>query len=680
MPKLLRSITDNINQIKQVISSAKKIYLSCTPKHPLMNIAVIKKLAEIIEENDLVTSLTLNRCALQDLGIIHIVEALKINRSITKLKISDLSIRAPGFKALADLLRQDTCRLTDISFSNFIITNEDMQLIVEALKINKSLKYVDLHNFDNTRSIDHKILDNLIIAIDENPNIEVIRVASSASHTQLKNVAKLSKIAIKNLVNEQIDNNQDMNIENNSLHLDTWFLPKGGAICTSRSAYDMLTVKGEESKTDKDKRQLKNDMKKLKKLINNLTVQENDQISSYVNKPLFAINEENIDEPSKTSNNKIIEDNNKPKGLKELIAELTNSDTRKDVTTIILTVSKDYNESTGFLKPSHHKTCSEKIKDLLKQFNTPNSVLHLNLSKNNLVLCNAIKLKNILEQNNCILESLDLSHDKLTDRMVESLACGLKSNHSITHLSLCGTSISDFGVAKIAGALGSIKNGVTHLYLSNNRIGDAGTEAIASMLAKSKCCIQYIDLHNNQIGYEGMQAIAQALKLHKANIYINFLGNDISPQDMELINNQLKLLPQVTCKQIEEVDNSVQETEQLSQNPIITSQFKNIHRLEPYKEKFGILKKIKTADEKTADKKIEDEKTVALLTLILNYAQKVSESKATEQKVYESKSVEKGLSEDSGSQSYSSEQASSKFDSSDQSSFLGDNSSEMSQE
>jgi hypothetical protein len=87
------------------------------------------------------------------------------------------------------------------------------------------------------------------------------------------------------------------------------------------------------------------------------------------------------------------------------------------------------------------------------------------------------------------------------------LACGLKSNTTLTTLDLNSTAMADVGAATLSRALPTM-TGLTQLWLADNQIGAQGADSLAQALS-SMTGLLHLDLGSNEMGSLGTAALAQ---------------------------------------------------------------------------------------------------------------------------------------------------------------------------
>jgi len=140
---------------------------------------------------------------------------------------------------------------------------------------------------------------------------------------------------------------------------------------------------------------------------------------------------------------------------------------------------------------------------------TNRSVTYLSLGGNQLGDAGAEAIAAMLRTNRSLTD-LNLARNKIGDAGAEAIAAMLRTNHSLTELDLYGNKIGDAGAEAIAAMLRTNRS-VTSLNLGSNKIGDAGAEAIAAMLRTNRS-LTYLSLEDNKIGDAGEKAVREAVE------------------------------------------------------------------------------------------------------------------------------------------------------------------------
>jgi hypothetical protein len=171
------------------------------------------------------------------------------------------------------------------------------------------------------------------------------------------------------------------------------------------------------------------------------------------------------------------------------------------------------------------------------------SLRHLYLGSNGIGPPGAHGLASVLAQDNCALESLFLSTNRLRDEGADLLAIGLRRNNSLQRLILSSNSIESLGVIALAEAISTHPNlrvvcfGKTASTMDMgelpNRMGHEGAKAIADML-RANPRIQLLSVVHNSLDASDMNLIAEAAASHEALLQLDMAEHE------ERYNSQLR--------------------------------------------------------------------------------------------------------------------------------------------
>ena len=123
------------------------------------------------------------------------------------------------------------------------------------------------------------------------------------------------------------------------------------------------------------------------------------------------------------------------------------------------------------------------------------------------------------------LTGLTIDGSHIDESTVTALAKILKTNTSITTLTLFNNSLGTECIKDLADAI--TKSKITTLELARNDIRAGGTKVLASAIAKSQ--ITSLVITEDQIGHEGAKALADAIpasKISKLKLAFCAIGND----------------------------------------------------------------------------------------------------------------------------------------------------------
>ncbi|KAM9294333.1 leucine-rich repeat-containing protein 74A [Gastrophryne carolinensis] len=132
---------------------------------------------------------------------------------------------------------------------------------------------------------------------------------------------------------------------------------------------------------------------------------------------------------------------------------------------------------------------------------------------------------------------LELNHHSLGPRGMGAIAESLRSNSSITHLSLEDNAIQAEGLAKLVEGLRENRH-IRELNLSNNGLGDAGAELICRLLSGNGCLL-HLRLACNRFGDQAARHFADAFSTNYRVTFLDLSHNDFEEQGGEFLGQML---------------------------------------------------------------------------------------------------------------------------------------------
>jgi Leucine Rich repeat len=134
-----------------------------------------RAIAAALKVNSSLTFLKLCYNSIDNEGAIAIADALKVNSSLTFLYLDNNSIKQEGAIAIADALKVNSS-LTSLNLSDNLIDDEGAIAIADALKVNSSLTSLDLG--DN--SIDNEGAIAIADALQMNTTLELLYLSENS--------------------------------------------------------------------------------------------------------------------------------------------------------------------------------------------------------------------------------------------------------------------------------------------------------------------------------------------------------------------------------------------------------------------------------------------------------------------------------------------------------------------
>eukprot|EP00439_Symbiodinium_sp_Y106_P023642 s5005_g2.t3 len=128
---------------------------------------------------------------------------------------------------------------------------------------------------------------------------------------------------------------------------------------------------------------------------------------------------------------------------------------------------------------------------------------------------------------------------KIGEEGCKALGKSLKTNRTITKISLSSNGIGDEGSKAIAAALTTNRT-LREIDLESNNIADEGCKALGDALATNRT-LREIDLESNNIADEGCKAFAEALQINNAITKIILLRNRIGDEGSKALGRALKI-------------------------------------------------------------------------------------------------------------------------------------------
>ncbi|XP_062394512.1 NACHT, LRR and PYD domains-containing protein 3-like isoform X2 [Sardina pilchardus] len=143
---------------------------------------------------------------------------------------------------------------------------------------------------------------------------------------------------------------------------------------------------------------------------------------------------------------------------------------------------------------------------------SPNVLIELDLSHNDLRDSGVQLLSKGLSSHNCNLQTLRLADCKLTDKSCEIVASVLQSPNSLLQLDLIDNDLGDSGVHLLSNGLSNISCKLHTLRLSDCLISEKGCGFLASALTSNPSHLKELDLSYNHPGESGRKLLSARLE------------------------------------------------------------------------------------------------------------------------------------------------------------------------
>lgn len=149
----------------------------------------------------------------------------------------------------------------------------------------------------------------------------------------------------------------------------------------------------------------------------------------------------------------------------------------------------------------------------------------LSLQANYLMTSSATAIGDLLGNDACHLESLDVSRNAIEEEGGTSLAIGLRTNTRLRSLILSETRITRSTIDFLASTL-ALNRSLERLVIAGNKVDDRNCLGLADAL-KVNATLKSLNLYGNHIGNEGAVALARALEVNSSLEQLNLASNHI---------------------------------------------------------------------------------------------------------------------------------------------------------
>lgn len=155
-------------------------------------------------------------------------------------------------------------------------------------------------------------------------------------------------------------------------------------------------------------------------------------------------------------------------------------------------------------------------------------LVEIDLSGNSITSKGLDRLGRVLEKNCCILQHLDLSHNKIEVQRSKvsnfwKFCVGFSRSRHLKSLNLANNSLSDHGIGKLADVLSGHNTTLTGLDLSSNDIGKAGLEHLGKII-RAGSNLAHLNISNNSKLGNLEPRLTSLITGINQNISLSFLG------------------------------------------------------------------------------------------------------------------------------------------------------------
>ncbi|XP_067271649.1 protein NLRC5-like isoform X2 [Pseudorasbora parva] len=483
----------------------------------------VKKLAVLLQDKHCkLITLTLRDCDLTGESCSALATVLRLNSSLKELDISNNNLQDSGVKKLQNGLEKTNCTLEKLRLSNCSITEEGYKGLASALRSNPShLIELDLTGNDPGQS-GVKELNDLLQ--DPKCQLKTLRILSHAADEACQYVREIvsnNPLLLRelNLSDRELGdarvNQIAVLLRDKHCKLNTLQLCNCGL--TEESCSTLATVLRSNSS------------------LKDLDISNNNLQDSGVKKLRDGLENTNCTlQKLKLSNCSITEEGYKalasalrsnPSHLIEL--DLRGNDPGQSGVKEIDDLLEDPNcqlKTLRFLGPDADEAC-QCVRGIVGK--NPLLLRELNLSECELGDSGVNQIAVLLQDKHCKLNTLMLRNCGLTEESCSALATVLRSNSSLKELDISNNNLQDSGVKKLQNSLGNTNCTLKKLILSNCNITEEGYKALASALRSNPSHLIELDLTGNDPGQSGVKLLSDLLEDPNCQLKIlRFLNPD----------------------------------------------------------------------------------------------------------------------------------------------------------
>ncbi|XP_076783836.1 NACHT, LRR and PYD domains-containing protein 2-like [Arvicanthis niloticus] len=193
-----------------------------------------------------------------------------------------------------------------------------------------------------------------------------------------------------------------------------------------------------------------------------------------------------------------------------------------------------------FLSLGSCSTTDQKWDDFFLALKASQSLIHLDLTDNNLLNKGAKLLCQTWKQSTCLLQRVSLENCHLSEGSCKDLSSILMVSQTLTHLSLAKNELGDNGLKNLCEILCYPECKLQTLVLWSCKITSNGCHHLSKVLRQTRS-LQHLDLGLNHIGAAGAKLLCNALKNPKSELKSLWLcGCSITPSNCKDFSETLR--------------------------------------------------------------------------------------------------------------------------------------------
>ncbi|XP_062394387.1 NACHT, LRR and PYD domains-containing protein 12-like isoform X2 [Sardina pilchardus] len=228
-----------------------------------------------------------------------------------------------------------------------------------------------------------------------------------------------------------------------------------------------------------------------------------------------------------------------PSCVKEL--DVSNNHPRESAQKLLSATLEDPHSKVEALQLAGCKLTDKSCEIVTTVLQSPNSLIELDLSNNDLGDSGVQLLSKGLSSPHCKLQTLRLTGCKLTEKSCKHVASVLQSPNSLIELDLSNNDLGDSGVQLLSKGLSSPHCKLQMLRLCKCGISDGGYVCLALALMLNPSCVKELDVSNNHPGESAQNLLSATLEDPHSKVEAPQLtGCKLTDKSCELLASVLK--------------------------------------------------------------------------------------------------------------------------------------------